>query len=286
MGHTGEMKISCGIVSFNPDIDLLQSNIEAIKSQVEQIFVVDNGSDNVDAVENLAGQYCSVQLIKNTVNRGIAAALNQCCEASSRNGYQWIVTLDQDSVCPGHFVHSLSQFIDVDENVGIIAPLVVDRSVGVIGHHPNGYAEVRTCITSGAMTNLALWNTLKGFDEKMFIDSVDFEYCYRVRKAGYKIIQTDQVQISHSIGNASLRRFLFWKFKNTEHSTFRDYYIAQNNVYYPRKHKLWLHFVRGNIRNLKSLFIVCFYEDNKTAKVKAIIRGWHKGLTMRPLDES
>jgi rhamnosyltransferase len=46
------MRISCGIVSFNPDIDLLQSNIEAIINQVEQIYVVDNGSDNVSAVEN------------------------------------------------------------------------------------------------------------------------------------------------------------------------------------------------------------------------------------------
>lgn len=280
------MKISCGIVSFNPDIDLLQSNIEAINSQVEQIFLVDNGSDNVNAVERLTNQYRSVQLIKNTENRGIAAALNQCCETSTKDGYQWIVTLDQDSVCPEHFVDGLSQFIDVEEIVGIIAPLVVDRSVGVIGHHPNGYAEVRTCITSGAMTNLAVWNTLKGFDEKMFIDSVDFEYCYRVRKAGYKVIQTDQVQLNHSIGNASMCRFLFWKFKNMEHSAFRDYYIAQNNVYYPRKHKLWIHFLRGNARNLKSLLIVCFYEDNKTEKVKAIINGWRKGLTMRPLDES
>lgn len=280
------MKISCGIVSFNPDIDLLQSNIEAINSQVEQIFLVDNGSDNVNAVERLTNQYRSVQLIKNTENRGIAAALNQCCETSTKDGYQWIVTLDQDSVCPEHFVDGLSQFIDVEEKVGIIAPLVVDRSVGVIGHHPNGYAEVRTCITSGAMTNLAVWNTLKGFDEKMFIDSVDFEYCYRVRKAGYKVIQTDQVQLNHSIGNASMCRFLFWKFKNMEHSAFRDYYIAQNNVYYPRKHKLWIHFLRGNARNLKSLLIVCFYEDNKTEKVKAIINGWRKGLTMRPLDES
>jgi rhamnosyltransferase len=67
---------------------------------------------------------------------------------------------------------------------------------------PHGYSEVRTCITSGALTNLDLWKKLDGFDEQMFIDSVDFEYCYRVRKAGYKVIQTDQVQLSHSIGNA------------------------------------------------------------------------------------
>lgn len=275
------MRISCGIVSFNPDIDLLQSNIEAIINQVEQVYVVDNGSDNVSAVERLTDQYSSVQLIKNPENRGIAAALNQCCKASTDDGYQWIVTLDQDSVCPEHFVDGVSQLIGIEKKVGIIAPLIVDRSVGVIGHHPNGYAEVRTCITSGAMTSLAVWNELQGFDEKMFIDSVDFEYCYRVRKAGYKVIQTDQVQLSHSIGEATICRFLFWKFKNTEHSAFRDYYIAQNNVYYPKKHHLWLRFIRGNICNLRSVLIVSFYEDDKAEKVKAIFDGWRNGLTMR-----
>jgi rhamnosyltransferase len=281
MGCTEKMRISCGIVSFNPDIDLLQSNIEAIINQVEQVYVVDNGSDNVSAVERLTDQYSSVQLIKNPENRGIAAALNQCCKASTDDGYQWIVTLDQDSVCPEHFVDGVSQLIGIEKKVGIIAPLIVDRSVGVIGHHPNGYAEVRTCITSGAMTSLAVWNELQGFDEKMFIDSVDFEYCYRVRKAGYKVIQTDQVQLSHSIGEATICRFLFWKFKNTEHSAFRDYYIAQNNVYYPKKHHLWLRFIRGNIRNLRSVLIVSFYEDDKAEKVKAIFDGWRNGLTMR-----
>lgn len=275
------MKISCGIVSFNPDIKLLQSNIESVKDQVDQIILVDNGSDNVDAVERLADQYNSVHLIKNAENRGIAAALNQCCKASMVAGYKWIISLDQDSICPEHFVDGLAQFIDVEKRVGIVAPLIVDREVGVIGHHPNGYAEVRTCITSGAMTNLEVWSALKGFDEKMFIDSVDFEYCYRVRKAGYKVIQTGQVQLSHSIGNATMCRFLFWKFKNTEHSAFRDYYIAQNNVYYPRKHRLWLHFLRGNIRNLRSILIVSCYENDKADKVKAIFDGWHKGLTMR-----
>lgn len=281
MGCTEEMKISCGIVSFNPDIKLLQSNIESVKDQVDQIILVDNGSDNVDAVERLADQYNSVHLIKNAENRGIAAALNQCCKASMVAGYKWIISLDQDSICPEHFVDGLAQFIDVEKRVGIVAPLIVDREVGVIGHHPNGYAEVRTCITSGAMTNLEVWSALKGFDEKMFIDSVDFEYCYRVRKAGYKVIQTGQVQLSHSIGNATMCRFLFWKFKNTEHSAFRDYYIAQNNVYYPRKHRLWLHFLRGNIRNLRSILIVSCYENDKADKVKAIFDGWHKGLTMR-----
>ena len=278
MGCTEKMRISCGIVSFNPDIDLLQSNIEAIINQVEQVFVVDNGSDNVNAVERLTDQYSSVQLIKNPENRGIAAALNQCCKASTEDGYQWIVTLDQDSICPEHFIDGLSQLISIEKKVGIIAPLIVDRSVGVIGHHPNGYAEVRTCITSGAMTSLAVWNELQGFDEKMFIDSVDFEYCYRVRKAGYKVIQTDQVQLSHSIGEATMCRFLFWKFKNTEHGAFRDYYIAQNNVYYPKKHKLWLRFIRGNLRNLRSVFVVLLYEKDKIGKVSAIVKGWRSGL--------
>ena len=32
-----------------------------------------------------------------------------------------------------------------------------------------------------------------GFDETMFIDFVDFDFCYRLKKEGYEILQTPSV---------------------------------------------------------------------------------------------
>ena len=39
-------KICAGIVLYNPEIDLLKKNIEAIADQVDCIYLFDNGSKN------------------------------------------------------------------------------------------------------------------------------------------------------------------------------------------------------------------------------------------------
>lgn len=273
------MKICCGIVTYNSKISLLEKNILSIKNQVSEIFIVDNGSNNLDEIILLIQKFKSIKLIINKENEGIAKALNQLCLAAINRKYDWILTLDQDSVCSKDFVYILSKFIS--ENIGIIAPIILDRNVGVIGHEPiKKPEEVRTCITSGALTSLKSWKQIDGFDENMFIDSVDFEYCYRLRKSGFKILQIPNVRLVHSIGNARKYRFLFWKFIDTEHSAFRAYYIAQNNIYYPKKHKLFLRLMRGNFRNLKYIFIILFYERNKKKKVKAVLKGWKHGYTL------
>lgn len=274
------MKVACGIVSYNPNVILLKKNIEAIQFQVSNIFVVDNGSSNKNEVEEILGDYKDVCLMKNKENLGIATALNQACEAAFEKGFQWILTLDQDSVCPLDLVERLSDAEKEADSVGIIAPVIIDRNVGIVGHSTDGIQKVRTCITSGALTNLKAWKKIGGFDEKMFIDSVDFDFCFRLRKAGYFIYQTNAVTLDHAIGDSKKCRFLFWTFNNLEHSAFRDYYIAQNNIYYPKKNRLWLHFIRGNFRNLKSIFIVLLYEEDKNNKINAICRGWRKGFVL------
>jgi rhamnosyltransferase len=275
------MTITAGIVSYNPDITLLEENIKSIINQVDHIFVVDNGSNNIDKVHALIRIYSDVSITENTSNYGIAKALNQVFDASQKYGAEWVITLDQDSNCPDGFVKGLCTCNDNSRKIGIIAPTIIDRNVGMVGHDPvNDIQEVRTCITSGALTNVNAWADIDGFDEKMFIDSVDFDFCYRLRKAGYKVLQTSKVHLIHSIGDAKEHRFLFWKFNDLEHSAFRDYYIAQNNIYYPKKNKLPLHLIRGNFRNLSNIFVVLLYESDKSAKVKAICRGWVNGYKL------
>ena len=190
-----------------------------------------------------------------------------------------MISLDQDSVCPEHFVSNMMPYLAVTDSIGIVAPVIVDRNIGVVGHNPkNGWSEVRTCITSGSYNNIDAWRKVGGYDESMFIDSVDFEYCYRLRKNGYKVIQVSRVQLSHELGESQKRRFLHWQIDVNGHNAFRKYYIARNNVYYPLKHHLWLHFIRGNLRNIWMLIVTSVYEDEKTEKRKEICRGWKDGF--------
>ena len=82
----------------------------------------------------------------------------------------------------------------------------MDRNVGVVGHNPKSeYMHVNTCITSGAFSKVSAWKEIGKYDESMFIDSVDFEYCYRMRKYGYGVIQVRDVQLLHELGKSQER---------------------------------------------------------------------------------
>lgn len=267
--------IFAGIVSFNPDISRLKENICAIANQVHNVVVFDNGSGNQKEVLGCASQFDNVEVIISEKNIGIAAALNRLMQWGYEKNYLWMLSLDHDSVCNNSYVSNMIPYLSVEPKLGIVAPIIVDRGVGVVGHDPKGkYAHVNTCITSGAFTNMKAWKKIGEYDESMFIDSVDFEFCYRMRKNGYGVIQVSEVKLLHELGQSEMRRFLFWKVRVSSHSAFRDYYIAKNNVYYPMKHHLWLHFIRGNFRNLGMLGIVGLYERDKMKKAREIFRGW------------
>lgn len=268
-------KIYAGIVTFNPDIERLKENVCAICIQVPEVVIFDNGSSNFVDIQKHIAVFNNVIMIHSNENIGIATALNRLMQWGFENNYDWMLSLDQDSVCDASYANKMNQYLDVEPLLGIVAPVIVDRNVGVVGHNPNKeYCHVNTCITSGAFSKIEYWKQIGEYDESMFIDSVDFEYCYRMRKNGYGVIQVKDVYLLHELGNSVKRRFLFWKIDVTGHSAFRKYYIARNNVYYPKKHHLWIHFIRGNYRNLKMIVIVLLYEDNKKEKIRSILSGW------------
>lgn len=278
-----EPTLYAGIVTYNPDIAVLKQNIAAVAEQLERVVIVDNASANAAEVEALAAD-AGAEVIRNARNEGIAKALNQLMEYGQNCGFVWMLSLDQDSVCPPDYCEKMLAVLVHVPEPGIVAPTIVDKTVGVVGHRPTReFQEVRTCITSGAFVKISVWEEVGKYDETMFIDFVDFEFCYRVRRHGYKVIQTNAAALSHKLGECEIHRFLLWKVRVNGHSAFRKYYIARNNIYYPRKHRLWLHLVRGNVRNLWGLVLILLYEDDKRNKAVRLINGWRDGY--RPAEK-
>ena len=279
-------KIYAGIVTYNPVITGLQDNIEAICNQVPLILIFDNGSDNIEDIRNIVSKITNIILLESKMNIGIAAALNRLMQWGDDNNYTWMLSLDQDSTCPENYCKNALTLLEVLPNIGIIGPVINDRKVGIVGHNPDGkYGIVNTCITSGAFVKIDVWKKVGKYDERMFIDSVDFEFCFRIRRAGYYILQSRKLILSHSIGDGRIVSIGPFKKKIKEHSAFRCFYIAQNNIYYPRKHKLPLYYIRGNYRNLKNIFNILLFEKDKSNKIYAIFHGWKHGLFMNIEDK-
>lgn len=244
-----KISIAAGIVLYNPNIKRLALNIDSIISQVETIYLFDNGSKNRQEIDNLLKKYHSMNVvyIDGKDNMGISYALNVLIQKADSDGYKWLLTLDQDSVSPKDMILSMCRYI-YKEDVGIICPIYYDsrrKNTNYIVPEDK-YREVKFCITSGALTNIDICKKIGGFDNYLFIGLVDNEYCYRLLMNGYKIIQDCSIVLDHELGNirpSKLEKFYLKVSHVTgfecikklsykrEVSPFRVYYATRNMIY-------------------------------------------------------
>lgn len=267
-------KICAGIVTYNPNIELLGENINSIIDQVEVIYLVDNGSNNINEIKRRFNK-STIFIIENDSNLGIAAALNQLCGKGIDEGYDWILTLDQDSVSPNDLVKSLISY--EDDKVAIIAPnIVYKNNENYSDNVSSGTKEVEWVITSASLTNLKIWKVLGGFDEKLFIDGVDRDYGMRAARAGYKVLKCFDVKLLHELGNLNCKRRFGRTIYVTNHSPFRKYYMARNAIYLDKKHGTSIA-IKYNVKNIIETML---YEDNKTEKLCSIFKGIKDGVEL------
>lgn len=280
------IRASAGITLFNPEIERLKLNLESILPQVDTVFMVDNGSDNIDDIEDLILNYRNIVLIKNSVNFGISKALNQLCAAAEDEGYEWILLLDQDSVSEDNLIEKYSRYTSMDK-VAILTPFIDDENEADIikSKLEKPFEQVHRCYTSASLTNLSVWREVGGFDEAMFIDCVDFDYCTTVEKAGYVIIRDNEAVIHHILGHATeVRAFmkigrifniqkLKKPFYTYNHSPLRTYYYARNIKYYTYKHKDFINRKTELRVYIQWLVLKLCFEGQKWEKLKAILKG-------------
>lgn len=280
-------KTIAGIVTFEPDIKRLKENIEAIYNQVNEVVIVENGSSNRKDIISMLNAFKDVSLICNDLNKGIAEALNQMSEYAANKGYKWLLTLDQDSVVFPQIISKYEAQILENERkdikAAILTCIIVDRNFQYEDEKTkiNEYESVDFCITSGSYLNLLVWKQVHGFDEKMFIDKVDTDYCQTVLENGYSIIKINYKGLLHEVGNHTRSlKVLGRKVIVFNHSSFRAYFIIRNGIYFARKHRHSIDFWKTYRAVYHRIIIFVLFEDEKMKKLRASIKGLIDGYRM------
>lgn len=293
--------IYAGIVTFGPELLRLRENLGAIHPQVDAVVIWDNGSRNIEDVRELAAAFKGTTLLESANNVGIAAALNRLAEAAVAAGASWLVTLDQDSVSPPRMVEHLLEAATT-EAAAIVTPHIIDRnkgslvSAGLEGlpatEHYRQPAR-RGAITSGSLVRLSAWNEVGGFDERLFIDYVDYDFNQRILDSGHSIIRSNRTHLLHEVGRAKatwLRiprkdlsgRWKLERFYSFGHSPFRCYYKARNRVMFTRKYGRKLGLTHEGAWQLpQQIALTVLFEDQRGAKLRAFLKGIRDGMRER-----
>jgi len=226
-----------------------------------------------------------IKTIYNEKNYGIARALNKGVKFAKKNNFKWILTMDQDSVAEDKMVDKLLECAKLYANNSravSFSPNILYVREGYDNRKKKSklYQERLTVITSGNLIKIDVFNEFIKYEEKLFIDSVDFDFCLKLRINGYKIIRCYNASLTHALGEVRFIKIFDIKMHYHVHSYIRKYYIMRNNIYILKKY-----FLRYPVFCIKKqLFIFIFIiqsiilEENKLLNVKYLIKGLIDGI--------
>lgn len=268
-----DKSIFAGIVTYNPDIELLKKNIEVIFHQVNKIFIYDNGSKNSKKIEEELNAISNIEICLGKENKGIAYGLNRILEFAIKNNYEWFLTLDQDSICSANLIDEYFN-IELDfDRIAMICPFVLNNNKYSLAEYKRltlpEYSIITQpvdCITSGCLNRTCVISSVGGFCDDLFIDYVDTELNCRILKNNFQIIRANKAYLIQSMGSGKKIKLFSFLFKATKLNLFRKMSVAtvynDLRLYYSSRNSsvIWkLHENAGKRLSPLFMFLLYFY---------------------------
>jgi GT2 family glycosyltransferase len=231
------MVLSIIIVSWNVCdylVDCIESILKNCRLLQFEIIVVDNASTDgtVDLIKN---KYPGLILFTNGTNKGFAYANNQGIR-QARGRY--LLFLNPDTIIKPDAVEKMLVFLEQNKDVGAIGPrllnkdLTIQHSVrtfptfrsalyrhtilryfGLFKNHHEKWrmkdfksdrlTDVDQLMGAAILAEKDLVLKVGGFDERFFMYYEEIDFCYRIKKAGYRIVFFPDVSIIHLGGKST-----------------------------------------------------------------------------------
>lgn len=226
------------VILYHPDENVI-NNIKTYIHDLKMLYIMDN-TEKTNALFKeklnsilLGSNYKNYEYKSWQENKGISYNLNYALKKCKED--EFLLTMDQDSSFSKGMLWKYKKRIESfkDDRVAMYSVNYSGLNAERKGLLPY---EVKLAITSGSVVNTTFANQLGGFDEKLFIDGVDSEFCYRSKKNGYKVIVFPEITMKHQVGNPNKHKFLWRTYNVYNHSPIRKYYIVRNCIYIIKKY--------------------------------------------------
>lgn len=280
-------KICAVVILFNPEPGVTE-NIRSYLDDIDLLYIYDNSTNNKTDLSGFRN-YKKVVYIKKEENMGLPYAFNEVAELAVKEGFDWMVTFDQDSMACSGMMKSMREFVEssiCQPDTAVVAPVTYETGDGkeVQDIYITYFYKV---IQSGAMHNLEIMKKIGNYDENMFIDEVDFEYCARCIINGYKIIKINKALLIHNKNDTDVGK----KFTDgvtvsiNKFSPDRYYYRYRNALYCYGKYKESNPvYALDCLNTMKVMELNLKYNDNFEENSKAIkqaVDDYHNGIMGR-----
>lgn len=267
------IKLAGMVTLYNPSKDNI-SNIDNYIDSIEKLYVFDN-TDNVDNSKLLPNND-KIVYITEKENKGIAYSMNVCAKRAIKDGYNYLLTMDQDSRMKSDIIDGMVDFLKntKEKKIGLVSPYQDIDSKEEISDKE--YEDQMEMMTSGNIIDLNVYEEIGGFKDWLFIDCVDTDYCMNLHKHGYKVLRLNKVVMKHDLGQLKVHHLFGKEYPCYNHNPMRRYYIVRNNLYINEMyHDLFPEYCDHLIRIQKGqVKRILAFEKNKFNKLKMMYRGY------------
>lgn len=284
-------KIFGVLVTYKPDMSILEKSIDSLKNQLDKLIVIDNTPGKCENLENLK-KVPNIEILYLGDNYGIAYAQNVGIKKALEEKADYILLSDQDTVYPPDFVEKMLECFK-EEKVAAAGPLFIDTHTGklqffvkkgLLGfkriYPKQGKHKVLQLIASGTIINAKYLPDIGLMMEALFIDWVDMEWCWRAIRKGYKIIGNADVIIEHCHGESSKK--LLHKTVTLKNPV-RHYYTVRNAIYLALNTNvldLW-HRILLFLKTSRNAFLFPILSKNRLKNLKYTLKGLFHGIIGR-----
>lgn len=273
-------RVAIVVITYNPDLVEFGANLSSYISQAGKVFIVDNSTSEParQALVELAMGDARVELLQQAENVGIARAQNIGFIKATTAGFKFVLEMDQDSSLPAEYVSSIvasfHELVSKGMRIAGVGPLAVNASTDHVYDglsRGEGLKQVEYTLSSGFLISTHVFSTVGVKREELFIDFVDWEWCWRAAEKGYKSFVDSKLEISHMLGEGHVKLLSWWVGKP---SPIRHYYQYRNFIfllrqsYVPAKWKLKY----SLIFFVKILIYIMFF-DQKRLRLLYVVRG-------------
>lgn len=277
-----------GFILFHPDFDVLNQTLNYFKQKVKYIVLYDNGMNQKTKKKFMASNYI---LIGDGSNKGVAAALNAIMDyADKRFNAEWVFVSDQDSSFSDNIIDEYTKLFN-DDSIGAICPEVIKNSGNLELDIPNvSYRNVKRCPTSGMAMRVSDWKKIGKYNEKLFIDYVDYDICEKLLINKKRIVRIKNTFLIQRLGNAKNNSLILFignvlnsdRIKKSallfNHSPKRNYFFVRNGIFYIRTYHQYISVKKEIYFMVKWELKKIIFERYRIRQLRAIFHGITDGL--------
>lgn len=291
MKNFNNFTLAAVVVIYFPDKNVV-NNLNIIIKNFDHIVLVFNSKFIPSLFENILFNQKNIIFLKNKTNIGLSNGLNLGIKKLKSIKPDFIGLFDQDSLLPRDYSKKMINFIINYQHND--ACLYCPNFFNLVTKRFNKIKKIKLLrlrsyipddelisfpsysITSGSLIHFSKFKEIGYFDENLFIDLVDTEWCLRAQSYGYKIVQNNEVVIQHSLGEGNIKLL---NFIIQIHSPLRLYYYLRNSIYLyslPHVSVNWI-FI-DFFKNIFRCFFYILFVKSRPIYFKYIIKAIYHGL--------